>query len=108
MTYDYIKSHKKSRLHHFSEKNIFGKITRGRPNRTPSIFNVNDSYYMLLFENFSKYTNKLFGKSPFWRLLVFSVDKRVKQGSCNYSLVQNNWVFLINGVKKLELENSVK
>ena len=108
MTYDYIKSNKKSRLHHFSEKNIFGKTTRGRSNRSSSIFNVNESYSMLLFENFSKYTNKLFGKSPLWRQLVFTADKHVKQDSYNYSSLRNNRVFFINGVKKLELENSVK
>ena len=43
------------------------------------LFTINESYYILLFENFSKYASKLFGKSPTWLLLPFSVDKYVKQ-----------------------------
>ena len=105
MTYDYIKSHKKSRLQHFSEIHIFGKTARG-PNWAPVFLRL--SYYLLLFENLSKYTNKLFDKSPLWQLLLFSVGEHAKQDNYNFSSVRNNQVFLITGVIKLQLENSVK
>ena len=67
--------------------------------------NLTPCFYLRIFQNTQ---TKLFGKSPLWRQLVFSADKHVKQDSYNYSSLRNNRVFFINGVKKLELENSVK
>ena len=89
-----------------SLRNTFLKKPQGAQIEPPIFLRL--SYYMLLFENFSKYTNKLFDKSPLWQLLLFSVGEHAKQDNYNYSSVRNNQVFLINGVIKLQLEKSVK
>ena len=89
-----------------SLRNTFLKKPQGAQIEPPIFLRL--SYYMLLFENFSKYTNKLFDKSPLWELLLFSVGEHAKQDNYNYSSVRNNQVFLINGVIKLQLEKSVK
>ena len=89
-----------------SLRNTFLKKPQGAQIEPPIFLRL--SYYMLLFENFSKYTNKLFDKSPLWQLLLFSVGEHAKQDNYNFSSVRNNQVFLITGVIKLQLENSVK
>ena len=45
-----------------SLRNTFLKKPQGAQIEPPIFLRL--SYYMLLFENFSKYTNKLFDKSP--------------------------------------------
>ena len=67
--------------------------------------NLTPCFYLRIFQNTqtSCLASHLFGG-----YLCLVQTNHVKQDSYNYSSLRNNRVFLINGVNKLELENSVK